>query len=120
MHFGISKLENPIRHDAWGFRRVHRTPPEAADEKLIVDIDNNLLKPGELVKTFSAATDQVAAKRRWNQGLGTGDDRTQDALAAALQRLRDGHSIQIKPPDPANQAVDTTPSDEAGETTGPE
>ncbi len=91
---------------------------EAAGEKLIADVEANRLKPGELVKTFSAATNQVAAKRRWNQGLGTGDDRTQDALAAALQHLRDGHSIQIKPPDPANQAIDITPGDEAGETTG--
>ena len=66
------------------------------------------------MKTFSAATNQVAAKRRWNQGLGTGDDRTQDALAAALQSLRDGASIQIKPPDPANRAIDITPSDKAG------
>ena len=91
---------------------------EAAGEKLIADVEANRLKPGELVKTFSAATNQVAAKRRWNQGWGSGEDRTQDALAAALQKLRDGHSVQIKPPDPANQAIDITPSDEAGETTG--
>jgi len=91
---------------------------ETAAEKLLVDIESNRLKPGELVKTFSAATNQVAAKRRWNQGLGSGDDRTQDALADALLKLRAGYSVQIKPPDPANQAIDITPSDEAGETTG--
>ncbi len=91
---------------------------ETAGEKLLEDIESNRLKPGELVKTFSAATNQVAAKRRWNQGLGTGEERTQDALADALLKLRAGYSVQIKPPDPANQAIDITPGDDAGETTG--
>jgi len=91
---------------------------EAAGQKLLAEVEANCLKPADLVKTYSAATNQVAAKRRWNQGMGSSDERTQDALAAALQKLRDGHSVQIKPPDPANQAIDITPSDEAGETTG--
>jgi hypothetical protein len=91
---------------------------EAAGEKLIADVEANRLKPGELVKTFSAATNQVAAKRRWNQGLTSGDMRTQDALANALQRLRDGASIRIEDPDPADSAIDITPSGEAIDTTG--
>jgi hypothetical protein len=91
---------------------------EAAGEKLIADVENDRLKPADLVKTFNAATNQVAAKRRWNQGLSTGDARTQDALASALEKLRDGASIRIEDPDPANEAIDITPSDDTGETTG--
>jgi hypothetical protein len=91
---------------------------ETAGEKLIVDIENDRLKPAELIKAYSAGTNQVAAKRRWNQGLNTGDARTQDALASALEKLRDGASIRIEDPDPANEAIDITPSDDTGETTG--
>ena len=83
---------------------------ETAGEKLIADVENDRLKPADLVKTFSAATNQVAAKRRWNQGLNIGNDRTQDALAGALERLRQGESIQITSPDPADSAIDVTPS----------
>ena len=60
----------------------------------------------------------MAAKRRWNQGLNAGDARTQDALAGALQSLRDGKRVQITDPDPASEAIDITPSDEAVDTTG--
>ena len=91
---------------------------ETAGEKLIADVENDRLKPADLIKTFSTATNQVAAKRRWNQGLSAGDARTQDALANALQRLRDGASIRIEEPDPTDEAIDITPSDHAGESTG--
>ena len=91
---------------------------EVASEKLIVDIENDRLKPGDLVKAYSAATNQVAAKRRWSQGQATVDDGSRDALAGALQALREGANIRIEKPDPANTAIDITPSDEAGETTG--
>jgi hypothetical protein len=57
---------------------------ETAGEKLNDDVENDRVKPADLVKTFNAATNQVAGKRRWNQGLSTGDARTQDALANAL------------------------------------
>jgi hypothetical protein len=53
---------------------------ETSGEKLIADVENDRLKPADLIKTFSTATNQVAAKRRWNQGLSAGDARTQDAL----------------------------------------
>jgi hypothetical protein len=91
---------------------------ETAGEKLIVDIENDRLKPAELIKAYSAGTNQVAAKRRWNQGLSAGDARTQDALANALEKLRDGASIRIEEPDPTDEAIDITPSDHAGESTG--
>jgi hypothetical protein len=84
---------------------------------LIVDIENDRLKPAELIKAYSAGTNQVAAKRRWNQGLNSGDERTQDALAGALEHLRQGHRVQITAPDPTNEAIDITPSDTAGEIT---
>ena len=70
------------------------------------------------MKTYSAATNQVAAKRRWSQGLGTGDDRSRNALAGALEALQDGASVRIEKPDPTDSAIDITPSDEAGEKTG--
>jgi len=91
---------------------------EAAGQKLLEEVESNRLRPADLVKTFNAATNQVAAKRRRNQGLNTGDARTQDALASALQRLRDGASIRIEKPDAVNEAIDITPSDEAVDTTG--
>jgi hypothetical protein len=91
---------------------------ETAGEKLIAEVESGRLKPADLVKAFSAATNQVAAKRRWSQGLNIGNARTQDALASALEKLRDGASIRIEDPDPANEAIDITPSDDTGETIG--
>ena len=92
---------------------------ETAGEKLIADVEADRLKPADLVKTFSAATNQVAAKRRWNQGLGSGDfDGSRDAPAGALQALQRGATVRIEKPDPANSAIDITPSDDTGETTG--
>jgi len=81
---------------------------EAAGEKLIADVEADRLKPADLVKTFSAATNQVAAKRRWSQGMSTGNERTQDALAGALERLRKGDSIRIEKTDPSTSAIDIT------------
>ena len=92
---------------------------ETAGEKLISDVENDRLKPADLVKTFSAATNQVAAKRRWNQGMGSGDfDGSRDALAGALQALQRGATVRIEKPDPANSAIDITPRDDKGKTTG--
>ncbi len=82
----------------------------AFGERLIVDIESDRLKPAELIKAYSAGTNQVAARRRWNQGLSTGNARTQDALAAALESLQQGKRVQITEPDPANEAIDITPS----------
>ncbi len=87
-------------------------------EKLIADIENNRLKPMDLIKAYTAATTQVAVKRRWSQGLGAGDERSRDALAGALEALQDGASVWIEKPDPTDSAIDITPCDEAGETTG--
>ena len=81
---------------------------ETTGEKLIVDIENDRRKPAELIKAYSAGTNQVAAKRRWNQGLSAGDARTQDALASALEKLRDGASIRIEEPDPTDEVIDIT------------
>ena len=91
---------------------------ETAGEKLIADVENNRLKPADLVKTYNAATNQVAAKRRWSQGQGTADDRSRDALAGALQALHEGATVHIEKPDPTDSAIDITPRDEAGDTTG--
>ena len=108
------------RHDAAEDRILTMAEDlsEAAGQKLLEEVESNCLRPADLVKTLNAATNQVAAKRRWNQGLNTGDARTQDALANALQRLRDGASIRIEKPDAVNEAIDITPSDEAVDTTG--
>jgi len=89
---------------------------EMAAEKLIADVEADRLKPADLVKTYTAATTQVAAKRRWSQGLGTVDDGSRNALADALGKLRDGYKVSIEKPDPANTAIDITPSDEDGDT----
>ena len=89
-----------------------------AAEKLIADVENDRLKPTDLVKTFSAATNQVAAKRRWSQGLSTGNAQTQDKLAGVLEALQDGATVQIEKPDPAQSAIDITPSDEGGDKAG--
>jgi hypothetical protein len=89
---------------------------ETAGAKLLSDVENNRLKPADLVKTFTAATTQVAAKRRWSQAQGTISDRSRDALAGALQALQQGAKVQIEKPDPATTAIDITPSDEAGDT----
>ena len=83
---------------------------EASAAKLIADVEDGCLKPADLIKTFSAATNQVAAKRRWSQGLSTGNDRTQDALANALDQLRKGASIRIEANDCAEAAIDVTPT----------
>ncbi len=91
---------------------------EMAAEKLILDVENDRLKPADLVKTYNAATNQVAAKRRWSQGMGTTDDASRNALAGALQALHEGATVRIEKPDPANSAIDITPRDEAGEKTG--
>ncbi len=90
---------------------------ETAGEKLMADVENNRLKPADLVKTYTAATTQVAAKRRWSQGQGTVDDRSRDALAGALQALHEGATVRIEKLDPARSAIDITPCDEAGEKT---
>ncbi len=85
---------------------------EMAAEKLISDVENDRLKPADLIKTYTASTTQVAVKRRWSQGQGTVDDGSRDALAGALQALREGANVRIEKPDPANTAIDITPSDE--------
>lgn len=92
---------------------------ESAGAALIEKVDDGDLKVPELTKLFTGATNTVSQKRRWNQGIDTGNGRTQDALAGALEELRKGSQIQITPSDPADQALDVTPtstppSDEAG------
>ena len=124
-HRKLIRLNEPIpdaetRHRAAEERILTRAEErsEAAGEKLIDDIENNRLKPVDLIKAYSASTAQVAAKRRWSQGQGTVDDGSRDALAGALQALREGANVRIEKPDPANTAIDITPRDGAGETTG--
>ncbi len=90
---------------------------EVASEKLIADVEADRLKPADLVNAYSAATTQVAAKRRWSQGADTGDVGSRNALASALQALQDGASVRIEKPDPTDSAIDITPRDEAGNTT---
>ena len=89
---------------------------EAAGEKLIADVENNRLKPVDLIKAYTASTTQVAAKRRWSQGQGMVDEGSRNALAEALTALQSGAKVSIEKPDPANTAIDITPSDEAGDT----
>jgi hypothetical protein len=86
---------------------------EAASEKLIAEVEADRLKPADLVKTYSAATNQVAAKRRWSQGLTTGSNVTQNALAEALSKMQ----ITVESPDPVIEASDVTPVDDANSKT---
>ncbi len=77
---------------------------QAAGERLIADVEANRLKPADLVKTFSASTNQVAAKRRWSQSTTPSGGLTKNALAEALSKMR----ITIEPPDPARSAINVT------------
>jgi hypothetical protein len=79
---------------------------ETAAEKLIADVENDRLRPSDLVKTYSAATNQVAAKRRWSQSAPPTGGVTKNALAEFLGQIR----VEITPPDPAQDAIDVTPS----------
>ncbi len=53
----------------------------------------------------------MAAKRRWSQGFGSGDNVTVDALAGVLNELRAGKRVTIEEPDPVTDAIDVTPND---------
>ena len=64
------------------------------------------IKDADLVKIYGVATDKIAMKRGWTRGLSAADEKTQDALAGALQHLRDGKQIQIIEPDPVSEAID--------------
>jgi hypothetical protein len=83
---------------------------ETAAEKLIADVEHDRLRPSDLVKTYSAATNQVAAKRRWSQSAPPTGGVTKNALAEFLGRIR----VEITAPDPAQGAIDVTPSSEGG------
>jgi hypothetical protein len=69
-------------------------------------VENDRLRPSDLVKTYSAATNQVAAKRRWSQSAPPTGGVTKNALAEFLGQIR----VEITPPDPAQDAIDVTPS----------
>ena len=83
---------------------------EASASKLMADVEDGCLKHADLIKTFSVSANVISAKRRWAQGISTGADRTQDALAGALEQLRKGASIRIEEPDRVETAIDVTPA----------
>ena len=79
---------------------------ETAAEKLIEDVEADRLRPADLVKTFSAATNQVAAKRRRGKEKAAGGGLTTNALAKALAGFVEKMDVQPKPGD---EAIDVTP-----------
>ena len=119
-HLNATIPDAEQRHKAAEGRILSRAEEisEASAEKILDALEGDQMTPNEMIKAFSASTNQVAAKRRWSQGISTGDDRTQDALAGALQQLRDGKRIQITDPDPTDSAIDVTPVQASPNTTG--
>lgn len=85
---------------------------ELAAEKLIVAMEEDRLRAPELVKAYSAATNQVAVKRRWNQPP---PPEPQPEKKSALMHLveyaemlkaeRDKNTIDVTPRDDARDEV---------------
>lgn len=84
---------------------------EAAAEKLLADVEADRLRPADLVKTYSAATNQVATKRRWGKdttaGSGTRTKETLDALVRHV--LEKGRNAEDR-----EQAIDVVATESKG------
>ena len=70
--------------------------------------ETNPVKDADLGKFYGIASDKIAIRRGYARGTGPADEKTQDALAGALERLRQGDQVQITSPDPTSQAIDVT------------
>ena len=80
-------------------------------EKVFERVEADTMSDGDLIKAVGVSTDKLALKRGWARGLSSADEKTQDALAGALEHLRQGHTVTIEKPDPVNEAIeiDATP-----------
>ncbi len=87
---------------------AHLAIASVAAEKVFEKVDANTLSEAGLLKAMGISTDKVAVYRSWGRGMGAADDKTQDALAGALQGLRDGKRVQITEPDKAAEAIEVT------------
>lgn len=64
----------------------------------------------ELAKVYGIATDKIATRMQWNKGIRGADERSQDALADALQTIMEqGGKVSIEQPEPSDEAIDVTP-----------
>jgi molybdenum-dependent DNA-binding transcriptional regulator ModE len=70
--------------------------------------EDNPVEDKDLVKFYGVATDKIAIKLGWTRGYGSTDEKTQNALAGALQALREGSSVSITKPDKPSEAIDVT------------
>ena len=70
--------------------------------------ETNPVKDADLGKFYGIASDKIAIRRGYARGTGPADEKTQDALAGALERLRMGDRVQLTSPDPTSQAIDVT------------
>lgn len=80
---------------------------ELAAEKLLAAIEQDRLRTSELVKAYSAATNQVAVKRRWNQPPPAAPEPPKKSalreLVDALQKQRDENVIDVTPRNDARE-----------------
>ena len=70
--------------------------------------ETNPVKDADLGKFYGIASDKIAIRRGYARGTGPADEKTQDALAGALERLRQGDQVQITSADPTSHAIDVT------------
>ena len=77
-----------------------------ASEKIFERVEADTMRDGDLIKAQGVAIDKIAMKRRWAQTQTQGSDRTHDALAAALEAMRQGAKVSIEQPDPVADAIE--------------
>lgn len=75
-----------------------------ANEKLLEMMENDAMRPSEMVKTYSELQKTVMKRFNWGDQGPVADDRTKNALASALDALRGGAEVSIKSPDEADKA----------------
>jgi len=84
-----------------------------AAEQLIDRLENegDTMKNQELIKSYRAGVETVAAKRRWNQG---GHHPSEQSGASVLASLLEEGDLTITKRDPSREAIDVSAPDMTG------
>jgi len=77
-----------------------------ASEQVFKRVDDGDMSDQNLINAMKSSATLVSIKRRWGQTQTQGSDRTQDALAAALESMRQGAKVSIEQPDPVADAIE--------------